>query len=521
MVEKPTDERGATMNPVLSICEGYQLDMASYTRTGLRVGIWASSGRGKSFGVGVFCEELLAAGIPVIAIDPEGELHTLREQFRVLVLGGEQGDLPLPSGPAGIRFALDRALDGGVGLVVDLSEKPSNRSQQEAARPWFETLWTLISEQRRPAALVVEEVHIFAPQSGSAITADIMQRFAKQGRKRGAILVAASQRTQAVSKEFMSQLNFSCIGGFETERDYEAVKAVVDGHSFDEFRALETGRFYLSSPGTFDRWRPRRTSHGGDSPTWDPAEANRSTARDSALDELVEQLRSAFAEDEPVEQESVATTVDRARIRVLEQELSAGQKQLAEAKRELSNALDETNRLRIALLVAGSIKVMITQEIIARTPALAVPAAAVALAGGTVQQEAAVAAPPSPSAPQVEVRAVAKPAPPVSLVQDVKLTPAAILAIDDIKSMVRRARERARRRSPQAGEWCQAIVKSLVGGAAINPVEMAGRYGYHGKVTFNRIEAMLDALVAVGFATYKSGQYYLNEPYIRQLILKA
>lgn len=514
MVEEPTDERGVTMNPVLSICEGYQLDMASYTRTGLRVGIWASSGRGKSFGVGVFCEELLAAGIPVIAIDPEGELHTLREQFRVLVLGGEQGDLPLPSGSAGIRFALDRALDGGVGLVVDLSEKPSNRSQQEAARPWFETLWMLISEQRRPAALVVEEVHIFAPQSGSAITADIMQRFAKQGRKRGAILVAASQRTQAVSKEFMSQLNFSCIGGFETERDYDAVKAVVDGHSFDEFRALEPGRFYISSPGTFDRWRPRRTSHGGDSPTWDPADSQHSSNRDSALDELVEQLRAAFAEDEPVEQESPAAAVDRARIRALEQELSTAKKQLAEAKRELSSAAEQTSQLRIALLVAGAIQVTIKNELAAGIRALPLPAGAVAIVGGTAQQEAAVAA------PQVEVKAEVKP-PPLPLLQEVRLSAEAVLRVEEIKSMVRRARARARRRYSQAGEWCQPIVKGLLGGAAINPVEMAGRYGYHGKVTVNRIEAMLDALVAVGFAFFKSGEYRLNEPYIRQLILKA
>jgi hypothetical protein len=194
---------------------------------------------------------------------------------------------------------------------------------------------------------------------------------------------------------------------------------------------------------------------------------------------------------------------------MLEQELSTAKKQLAEAKRELSSAAEEANRLRIALQVAGAIRVTIIQEIIA-----SVPAAAVAIAGGTAQQEAAVAA------PQVAVRAEVKPAPPLPLLQEVKLPAEAVLRIEEIKSMVRRARARARRHYSQAGDWCQAIVKGLLNGAAINPVEMAGRYGYHGKVTANRIEAMLDALVAVGFADYKSGQYRLNEPYIRQLILK-
>ncbi len=96
------------------------MNLTDYARPGLRVGIWASSGRGKSFGVGVFCEELLSAGIPVIAIDPEGELHTLREQFRVLVLGGERADLPLPPGRMGVHLTLSRVLEEGLGLVVDL-----------------------------------------------------------------------------------------------------------------------------------------------------------------------------------------------------------------------------------------------------------------------------------------------------------------------------------------------------------------------------------------------------------------
>ncbi|WP_437525166.1 DUF87 domain-containing protein [Sorangium sp. So ce726] len=187
----------------------YQLDLSDYARTGLRVGIWASSGRGKSFGVGVLCEELLAAGIPVVAIDPEGELYTLRERFRALVLGGAHADLPLPSGERAAEIALARVLDEGLGLIVDLSDQPTNRSQQEAALPFLERLWVLLSERRAPAAVVIEEVHIFAPQSGASLTSELLHRFAKQGRKRGVLLVVASQRTQAVSKELMSQLNLA------------------------------------------------------------------------------------------------------------------------------------------------------------------------------------------------------------------------------------------------------------------------------------------------------------------------
>src|SRR4051794_15514162 len=49
-------------HPILALGDDLRVELSSFARTGLRVGIWASSGRGKSFGVGVLCEELLAAG---------------------------------------------------------------------------------------------------------------------------------------------------------------------------------------------------------------------------------------------------------------------------------------------------------------------------------------------------------------------------------------------------------------------------------------------------------------------------
>ncbi len=355
-----------------------------------------------------------------------------------------------------------------------------------------------MSERRAPAALIVEEVHIFAPQSGSATTADMMQRFAKQGRKRGAILVAASQRTQAVSKEFMSQLNFSAIGGFETERDYDAIKAVVGGHPFDEFRTLETGRFYLSAAREFYRWRPRRTSHGGDAPTWSPAEGAGEQSRDSEMDSLVEQLRAAFAHEEEAEGDSAETessAADRARIRSLEHELTSAQQELAEAR-------DEVNRLNIALKVTGAIKVVIQQEVIALAPALPAPAVAAQSPAATV------------------VNAQAKPAEP-SLVKDVRISSDAVMDLAEVKTLLRRARDRARRRSSRSPEYLHGAVKVLLAGAAVNGAELAARYGYYGKVTINRMDAVLDALVGVGFAVYNHGQYRLNESYLRQLIMRG
>ncbi|AUX25565.1 hypothetical protein SOCEGT47_061130 [Sorangium cellulosum] len=497
------------MSPILSLCDGYQLDLSDYARTGLRVGIWASSGRGKSFGVGVLCEELLAAGVPVVAIDPEGELHTLRERFRVLVLGGAHADLPLPSGERAAALTLARVLDEGLGLVIDLSDQPTNRSQQEAALPFLERLWVLLSERRAPAALVVEEVHIFAPQSGTSLTSDILHRFAKQGRKRGVLLVVASQRAQAVSKELMSQLNFPAIGGFEIERDYDAVKALVDGHPFEEFRALPAGEFFLPAAGRFERWRARLTAHGGDAPsfTGEPGGAPRSA--DSRLSTLIDELRAALAEELERLRAPDPSAPLRAEIRRLKQQLD----QAEEARRE---AEAEAERLRIALQVAGVVKVVIQNEVVvrasqgepARPPALAPPGAPAAPRDRA--PAAALAAPsPAPAPVVTAARVVARPAAPS--LRDLAMPAEAVLEARGVRQMVLAARKHARRRSPRSVAHVALAAKVLVRGAALTAEELAARFGSRSQVEIRRAAHALAALAQAGFASIQGGRHALNE----------
>jgi|GEM_PF-4326771 len=482
------------MEQALSICEGYRLQLEDFARTGLRVGVWASSGRGKSYGVGVFCEELLAAGIPVIAIDPESELHTLRERYRVLVLGGPKEDLPLPPGRLSIRQSLEAACEQALGLVVDLSDLPSSKQQQEAARPWLEELWVLLSERRMPAALVIEEVHLFAPQSGSAVTAEIMQRFAKQGRKRGAILVAASQRTQAVSKEFMSQLNFPAIGGFETERDYDAVKAVVDGQPFDTFRSLDPGCFYLPAARRFERWRPRLTSHGGDAPEWDAPAPVDQTQRRTELDGLVEQLRSLFAEEALPAARPDPAAPERARIRELEQELAGAQEKLRQAQ-------GEVQRLQTALQVAGVIKVVVQQEVIQKVQNLQPPPAS----AGAQQQVV-----------KAEAKAV-KPEP----ARDYRLPTERILADPDVKNLIRKARHYTNRRYRNASQFVPDTAKMLLNGYRFTPQTLAAQWGYTSTVMVNRMGAVLGGLREQGIAVIRDGYYVANHAHLYQVVTGA
>lgn len=479
--------------PVLTLCDDLSVSLADYARTGLRFGIWASSGRGKSFGVGVLCEELLAAGIPVIALDPEGEIFTLRERFRVLVLGGAHADLPLPKGDAAVTLALRKALDEGLGLVLDLSDQPTSRAQQEAAYPFLERLWSLLTERRTPTALVVEEVHLFAPQSGSALTSDILHRFAKQGRKRGIVLATASQRTQAVSKELMSQLNFQAIGGFEIERDYDAVKAIVDGHSFEEFRALPVGEFFFSAVNRFGRFRERHTTHGGDAPAFG-GEIAAARRPDAQLGTLVEELRAALLLEESRARAEDPTRVLRAEIRRLEQRLE-------QAEEARSRAEAETASLRIALQVAGVVKVVVQNEVVlkAATPAT-ITAPALSPATPTL-----AAAP----APVATVTTTAKPA--ATRLRDLGLSVDQLLAVPGVKAMILDARKRARRRSPRSVALVLLATKVLAGGVGQTAEELAVRSGSRAKITLARAGHALDALVAAGFARIEEGRHVAHE----------
>ncbi len=479
--------------PTLTLCEDLTVSLADHARTGLRFGIWASSGRGKSFGVGVLVEELLAAGIPVVALDPEGELFTLRERFRVLVLGGAHADLPLPTGDAAITLALRKALDEGLGLVLDLSDRATSRAQQEAAYPFLERLWSLVTERRAPAALVVEEVHVFAPQSGSALTSDILHRFAKQGRKRGIILATASQRTQAVSKELMSQLNFQAIGGFEIERDYDAVKAIVDGHPFEEFRALPVGEFFFAAVNRFGRFRDRHTPHGGDAPSF-AGEITAVRRPDAGLGMLLDELRAALAQEAIVAVAVDPTRALRAEIRRLEQRLEH-----AEEARVRAEA--ETERLRIALQVAGVIKVVITNEVIVAAAPPAVGSAS------TVPLTTPALVAPLPSPPVVTTTAKAE----APRLRDLGLTLDQLFAVPGVRAMILDARRRARRRSPRSVVLVALATRVLASGVAQNAEELAVRSGSRAKIALSRADHALTALAAAGFARIEAGRHVVNE----------
>lgn len=460
--------------PVLHLADDLVLDLGAYASTGWRAGVWASSGRGKSYAVGVIVEELLDAHIPVVVIDPEGEFWTLREGYRTVVVGGPRGDLPLCGACPAVREILEVALGQDLALVVDLSDLAANAAQQEAARPFLEELFVLLGRERRTAGVVVEEAHVFAPQFGSASTAEIMSRLAKQGRKRGVLLVAASQRTQAVSKEFMSQLNFPMLGGFDEKLDFDAVKHHAAGWTFRELNGLPVGMFWFPRLGEFHRIRARRVTHGGDTPDLGGEVVLRGVVADGDLEAVVARLAEAVGRAR-AEEEAERGEVARLRRRV--EELEA----------ELAEKAREVERLQVALRVAAA------------------QAAAKPRPGPEARVNSV-----SVRANRVEVAAGAP-----ALVQAVPATPAvpvtipaggvALLEHPAVQGLLQSACSLTRKHLGGYEEYCVAALEALARSRAVSPSELAVALGLGSSSSVSRVRVACRQLARVGLAKEQVG----------------
>jgi DNA helicase HerA-like ATPase len=82
-------------------------------------------GSGKSYTATYIAERLLDARVPIVAFDPIGIWRFLRvpakasgEGYKVVVAGGEHGDIPLPAN--GAAEIMRAAMRDGVSIVFDL-----------------------------------------------------------------------------------------------------------------------------------------------------------------------------------------------------------------------------------------------------------------------------------------------------------------------------------------------------------------------------------------------------------------
>ena len=159
-----------------------------------RTCVIGASGSGKSYAVGVICEELCKSGVPFAIVDTEGEHSGLKQRYNVIWIGDEQG-CDLQWSGLDLEKVGTQAPDLAP-LVLDLSE--TDEPKQKASS-LLSMIYREVEKRRTPYLIIVEEADRFVPQNGEKVP--IFGEIARRGRKRGVGLMVCTQRPSLVDKK--------------------------------------------------------------------------------------------------------------------------------------------------------------------------------------------------------------------------------------------------------------------------------------------------------------------------------
>lgn len=268
---------------------------------GEAIAILAKRGAGKTNTATVLVEELHAAGVQVVILDPVGAWWGIRsshdgqkEGLPFAVLGGEHGDVPLEQ-TAGALIA-DVVVDTGQSLLLDLSDFPSKASTARFVVDFAERLFRRKARERSLLHLVLEEADSFAPQrvrSDDARMAGAIEQIVRRGRSRGLGLTMVTQRSAVLNKDVLSQADVLIAMRTTAPNDQKAVRAWIDVHAdtgeeqvLASLPSLETGEAWVWNPerGLLDRVKVRRRRTFDSSATPKAGERREEPKRAAAID---------------------------------------------------------------------------------------------------------------------------------------------------------------------------------------------------------------------------------------------
>jgi len=210
---------------------------ANLVATG-RTCVLGSSGSGKSYTVGVLCEELCRNEVPFAIVDTEGEHTGLKEQFEAIWVG-EDGDSDLSWEMLDLKDLARQAPDISP-LILDVSDLTDPK---EKVASFITALYETLTERRTPYLVVVEEADKFVPQYGQRVP--IFAEVARRGRKRGMGLMICSQRPSLVDKNVLSQCGNQLIGKLIIQNDLQSVSQFFPGKGLPkELTSLKAGQFF-------------------------------------------------------------------------------------------------------------------------------------------------------------------------------------------------------------------------------------------------------------------------------------
>jgi hypothetical protein len=229
-----------------------------------RTCVLGSSGSGKSYTVGVLCEELCRNEVPFAIVDTEGEHTGLKEKFETIWVG-EENNSDLSWGNLDLADLARQAPDISP-LILDVSDLSDPRVKVAS---FVEALYETLTERRTPYLIVVEEADKFIPQYGQRVP--IFAEVARRGRKRGLGIMICSQRPSLVDKNVLSQCGNQLIGKLIIQNDLQSVAQFFPHKGLPkELTTLKAGQFFamggFSTAPSLITVRKRVTKPGGVTP---------------------------------------------------------------------------------------------------------------------------------------------------------------------------------------------------------------------------------------------------------------
>ncbi|MEM9369099.1 MAG: helicase HerA-like domain-containing protein [Planctomycetota bacterium] len=232
----------------------------------MKLAILGRTGSGKTNTAVVMAEQMIAGGVPVAIIDPQGDWWGLRSKYSIAILGGSHADVPLE--PTGGSIAADFVINERIPVLLDLFAMGEGEMVRFAT-DFAKRLWT---KNRDALHLFLDEADLFAPQKGvgadKAKCLGAWQNVCRRGRSRGLGLTMITQRSAVINKDLLTQADPLVVHRMTAPQDLNAIAAYVDHHGYGaEFRKditanvakLPVGEAIVISPGEMEI-RPTRVS---------------------------------------------------------------------------------------------------------------------------------------------------------------------------------------------------------------------------------------------------------------------
>jgi hypothetical protein len=212
-----------------------------------RMLVQANSGGGKSWALRRVLEQT-APHVQQLVIDPEGEFATLREKFDFIIAAPHDGDAV--ASPQTAALLAKRLLETGVSAVLDIYDLKAHERQQFVKR-FLDALVNAPRKLWHPVLVVIDEAHVYCPQTGGAEAMGAVIDVCTRGRKRGLCPILATQRLSKLHKDAAAEMLNKLVG--RTGLDVDVKRAADElgmsaANATAQLRSLKPGHFFAFGP---------------------------------------------------------------------------------------------------------------------------------------------------------------------------------------------------------------------------------------------------------------------------------